>query len=332
MVAEYVAVVALALALDLALGDPRNRYHPTAWIGGALARLVPAVSGRGAGAERAGGILVVAAVAAAAAAAAAALPHALGLGISLLAGGWAAALASAAAGAVLLKTTVAVRGMERHAAAVADSLDRGDLDAARAGLSAIVKRDTADLDGDHVVSGVIESVSENTVDGVTGPLLYYAALGLPGAFAYRAVNTADSMIGYRTAMFRDVGWFAARCDTVLNYAPARLTGLVMVLSAAVLGRDWRASYRVMVRDGGKTESPNAGYAMAAMAGAIGARLEKAGHYRLGDGACAAAAPASARGQIESAVSMMKVTSVLFSLLVAAPAIAALSAAGWRWWW
>lgn len=134
-------------------------------------------------------------------------------------------------------------------------------------------------------------------------------------------------------MFRDVGWFAARCDTVLNYAPARLTGLVMVLSAAVLGRDWRASYRVMVRDGGKTESPNAGYAMAAMAGAIGARLEKAGHYRLGDGACAAAAgPASARGQIESAVSMMKVTSVLFSLLVAAPAIAALSAAGWRWWW
>ena len=96
-------------------------------------------------------------------------------------------------------------------------------------------------------------LSENTVDGITGPLFYYAIFGLPGAFVYRIINTADSMIGYKTDIFKNLGWFAARCDTILNYIPSRLTGLVMIISAAILQNNWKESYKIMIRDGKKTE-------------------------------------------------------------------------------
>ena len=322
MIAESVAVAAFALALDFAFGDPRNRYHPTAWIGGVLAKLAPPLRNSNAAAERLGGVLLVSVPTAAAVA----LLYTLDLGISLITTDWAALAASVAAGAILLKTTVAIRGMERHAAAVLRRLDQGGLDPARASLSAIVKRRTGHLDKSHVISGVLESISENTVDGITGPLFYYAVFGLPGAFVYRVVNTADSMVGYRTDIFRNVGWFAARCDTVLNCIPSRLTGLVMVASAALLKQDWRASYAVMVRDRKKTASANAGYPMAALAGALGTRLEKTGHYRLGDGN---GIPPEER-HVRSAISMMRLTSVLFFGLVTVPIITVLSTIGWWW--
>ena len=156
--------------------------------------------------------------------------------------------------------------MERYALAVMTSLENENLDSARTNLSMIVKRNTSNLDKNHVISGVLESISENTVDGVTGPLFYYAIFGLPGAFVYRIINTADSMIGYKSNMFKNIGWFAATCDTILNYIPSRLTGLIMIISAAILQNNWKESYKIMIRDGKKTASPNAGYPMAALAG------------------------------------------------------------------
>ena len=116
----------------------------------------------------------------------------------------------------------------------------------------IVKRNTKHLDKNHISSAVLESVSENTVDGITGPLFYYAIFGLPGAFVYRAINTIDSMVGYKTSLFRNIGWFGANCDTILNYIPSRLTGLVMILSALILGYNWKESFYIMRRDGKKT--------------------------------------------------------------------------------
>ena len=152
-------------------------------------------------------------------------------GISLLTTDWMTILISIIIGAILLKSTIAIRGMERYALAVMNSLDDDNLDLARTNLSMIVKRNTKNLDKNHIISGVLESISENTVDGITGPLFYYALFGLPGAFVYRVINTADSMIGYKTDIFKDIGWFAATCDTVLNYIPSRLTGLMMIISS-----------------------------------------------------------------------------------------------------
>jgi adenosylcobinamide-phosphate synthase len=226
-------------------------------------------------------------------------------------------------GILLLKTTIAIKGMEHYAMAVVKSLEVDNLDSARVNLSMIVKRNTSNLDKNHVISGVLESISENTVDGITGPLFYYAIFGLPGAFVYRIINTADSMIGYKTDIFKNLGWFAATCDTVLNYIPSRLTGFVMIISAAILQNNWRESYNTMIRDGKKTESPNAGYPMAALAGALGTKFEKINHYKLGNGETNLT-----KEHVSSAISMMKLTSILFLGFVIFPIITILTLIGW----
>lgn len=305
------AVAAGALALDAALGDPPNRYHPTAWMGAAISQVWRA-SPLGARGRQVAGAMTVLAVAGAAAACAALL----GWGLGMLP--WAVAI-EAVAGVVLLKSAVAARGMGSHAMAVHGRLVRGDIDGARAGLASIVKRKTGSLDDGRVASGAIESVGENTVDGITGPLFWFFVLGLPGALAYRAVNTADSMIGYKTPELRDLGRFAALADTALNYIPARLTVPAMAAAAALLGHDWRGCLRCAAKEGNTIQSRNAGYPMAAMAGALGVRLEKEGHYRLGTGSPPGAA------HIPQAVNMMKAASWIFLGLVGAPAMLAL-------WW
>jgi len=169
----------------------------------------------------------------------------------------------------------------------------------------------------------LESVSENTVDGITGPLFYYAIFGLPGAFVYRAINTIDSMVGYKTTLFKNVGWFGAKCDTVLNYAPSRLTGLVMILGALILGYNWKESLYIMRRDSRKLESSNAGFPMAALAGALGTKLEKMNCYTIGNGSIE-----FTKSHIISAVTLMKVSSILFCGMVTIPIIVTLSFLGW----
>ena len=232
-------------------------------------------------------------------------------------------IVSIAVGSILLKTTIAIRGMQKHALAVVDAVEEGDLDSARNHLSMIVKRDTKNLDKNHILSGVLESVSENTVDGVTGPLFYYAIFGLPGAFVYRAINTIDSMVGYKTTLFKNVGWFGAKCDTVLNYAPSRLTGLVMILGALILGYNWKESLYIMRRDSRKLDSPNAGFPMAALAGALGTRLEKMNCYTIGNGSIE-----FTKSHVISAVTLMKVSSILFCGIITIPIIVTLSFLGW----
>jgi len=204
-----------------------------------------------------------------------------------------------------------------------ESIERNDLDAARNNLSLIVKRNTKNLDKNHVLSGTLESISENTVDGVTGPLFYFAFFGIPGAFIYRIINTIDSMIGYKTSIFTNVGWFGANCDKILNYLPSRITCLMMVLGAMILGKDWKKSYKIMKRDGKNTESPNAGYPMAALAGALGTRFEKIDHYTVGEGDIELT-----KSHLRSAIALMKVTSILFCMIFTIPIIIILSYLGW----
>jgi adenosylcobinamide-phosphate synthase len=202
-------------------------------------------------------------------------------------------------------------------------LESGDLAGARHNLSMIVRRKTNDLDEQHVLSATIECVSESTVDGIAGPIFYYSLLGPGGAFAYRAINTLDSMVGYKDEYYKDIGWMSARLDTVANYIPARITALLMVVSAKMLGADWKNSLHILHRDHGKTCSPNAGYPMATMAGALRIRLEKIGHYALGD----KQEPATLE-KCRTAISIMKLTTLLFCVTVGVPVMSILYLAGW----
>ena len=319
MILESIIIIGFAIGLDLIFGDPKNRYHPTAWIGIVISKLTPLAKNHNSNVEKLSGIFLVL------------IPTGivitllsiLDLGISLITVDWITIIISILVGIILLKTTIAIRGMERYALAVMDSLENDDLESARVNLSMIVKRNTKNLDRNHVISGVLESISENTVDGVTGPLFYYAIFGIFGAFVYRVVNTADSMIGYKTDIFKNIGWFTATCDTILNYIPSRLTGLVMILSAAILQNNWKESYKIMLRDGKKTESPNAGYPMAALAGALETKFEKLEHYSLGN-----VETILTKEHVLSAIAIMKLTSILFFGIITIPIIIVLSFIGW----
>ena len=319
MIIESVFVIGLAILLDFKFGDPKNKYHPTAWIGTLIAKLTPIAKNENPIIEKLGGICVVTITSGLVIV----LLFTLNVGITMISVDYIALIVPVIVGGLLLKTTIAIRGMEKHAKSVLESLDEDNLDLARTHLSMIVKRNTTNLDKNHVLSGVLESISENTVDGITGPLFYYALLGLPGAFVYRVINTADSMIGYKTDIFKNVGWFAATCDSILNYIPSRLTGIVMIISAAILQNNWKESYKIMIRDGKKTESSNAGYPMAALAGALETKFEKINHYKLGDGEIILT-----KEHVHSAISIMKLTSILFFGIVSIPIISILSILGW----
>ncbi|EGG41818.1 cobalamin biosynthesis protein CobD [Candidatus Nitrosarchaeum limnium SFB1] len=312
-------IVFFALALDFTLGDPRNKFHPTSWIGSLIAKLTPYTKNSSEKLEKFGGILIILI----SCLVVASLIISLNVGIKLITFDYLHLIISIIVGGILLKTTIAVKGMEKHALAVVTALEQNNLSSARDNLSMIVKRNTKNLDKNHVFSGVLESISENTVDGITSPLFYFAFFGLPGAFVFRVINTADSMIGYKTDIFKNVGWFGANCDKILNYIPSRLTGFIMILSSMILGNNWKKSYQIMMRDGRKTQSPNAGYPMAAIAGALEAKFEKLDHYSLGDGSIS-----FTKEHVKSAISIMKVTSILFCGIVVVPIVLLLSYLGW----
>ena len=184
-------------------------------------------------------------------------------------------------GAMLLKFTFSLRALRRAAVGIKRLLAEEKLDEARFELRSLVSRDTQGLPKPLLVSATVESVAENACDSFVAPLFYFLLLGVPGAIAYRVVNTLDAIIGYHQK-YEYLGKFASRLDDVVNFIPARLTALLLVLAAFLSKRDARASWQVMLSDHSKTESPNAGWTMAAVAGALNVQLEKAGHYQLGN--------------------------------------------------
>ena len=319
MIIESLSIIVFALILDFTLGDPKNKYHPTAWIGSLIGKLTPLCKDSSDSLEKLYGIILTII----SCTVVGSIVTFFNFGIQLITIDYLSFIIYVIIGGILLKTTIAIKGMEKHALAVVNSLENNDLSSARKNLSRIVKRNTKGLDKNHVLSAVVESISENTVDGITGPLFYFGFFGLPGAFVYRVINTADSMIGYKTKIFNNIGWFAANCDKILNFLPARLTGFVMILSAMLLGYNWKKSYKIMIRDGRKTESPNAGFPMAAIAGAIGTKFEKINHYSLGDGKIE-----FSNEHVKSTISLMKMTSIIFCGLVVFPLVIVLSYLGW----
>tara|TARA_Y100000590_G_scaffold375702_1_gene440825 strand:- start:382 stop:1353 length:972 start_codon:yes stop_codon:yes gene_type:complete len=311
MIFESILVIGVAILLDTMFGDPRNRFHPTAWIGNLIGLITTRVKNDNKSIEKLGGVLIVLIPIFVATVAL----YGLEFSFAIIETKIVSLIISLIVGIILFKMTIAIRGMEKHALLILDAIKNNDLIQARKNLAMIVKRNTKDLDKKHVLSGTLESLSENMVDGITGPMFYFALFGLPGAFIYRIVNTVDSMVGYKTQMFKNLGWFGANCDNVLNYIPSRLTGLTMVVGAMLLGQDWKNCYEIFKRDGKKTESPNAGYPMAALAGALGTKLEKIEHYSLGFDEQEITSKS-----VKDAISLMKVTTLLFFGIVSIPLI------------
>jgi len=262
------ATVLLAGLIDVTIGEPPSALHPVVWMG----RLIDALMGRRPRgrprAELAYGVLIVVVTAGAAAAAGLLLT----LGLSHVP--WWAALPI---DAWVLKTAFSLRGLVRAGRDVQRALAGGSA-AARARLSALVSR-SPDLDARLIVSATVESLAENLTDSVASPLLYYALFGLPGALAYRAINTMDAMIGYRDER-EHVGKAAARSDDVANWVPTRIAALLLV-AVAILKRRARAAWAALRTQHRPEHGPNKTLAIATMAGALGVQLEKPGAYVLG---------------------------------------------------
>jgi adenosylcobinamide-phosphate synthase len=172
----------------------------------------------------------------------------------------------------LAYSTLATRSLHKESSHVAQALRTGDLALARARLSFIVSRETSQLDRDAILRALVETVSENISDAIVAPLFYLALFGPVGALAYKAINTMDSMLGYKNERYRYFGRFAARADDLANWVPARISGWLLVAASTCLGMDWRAAANIMMRDAPKMKSPNAGYPEAATAGALGVQL------------------------------------------------------------
>ena len=264
----------VALVADAAIGDPeliwRRVPHPVAAIGSAIAFLDrrlnrPSLPGS---AKRALGVLAVVVLVAAAGAA--------GYGLELLF----QKIPYGAVGTILVAAILlAGRSLHDHVAAVASAFAAGGLPAARNAVARIVGRDPAALDEAGVSRAAIESTAENFSDGVVAPALWFAIAGLPGLLAYKAINTADSMIGHLTPRHQDFGWAAARLDDLVNWPMSRLAGALLALAAPAAGGSARVAFRVMMSDARRHRSPNAGWPEAAMAAALGLALAGPRRYR-----------------------------------------------------
>ena len=265
------AMLALALGIDRMLGEPPAVLHPVVWMGRVIAACERRVLWRGRVAELCAGASIALAV-----------PVLFGTGAWVTQ--WLLRrqpFLQVIVCAALLKTTLALRALGQAACVVRDAVAQGRIDDARRGLRALCSRDASSLGAPELVGATIESVAENASDSFVAPLFWFALFGLPGAMCYRAVNTLDAMIGYH-GRYEWLGKVAARLDDAMNLVPARLTAWLLIGAGALAGLDTRHASIVLARDGRRTESPNAGQPMAAMAGLLGVELTKRGQYKLGD--------------------------------------------------
>lgn len=269
---EAIFILLIALFLDLAFSEPPNILHPVAWLGKLISWQTRTIPGKHKTAQLAYGTFIVL----------------LTIGVITTSGYFLLlylkelnSLAYVITGGIMLKYTFSLRGLRQAVDQVYKLISINNLDQARHNLSALVSRNTSSLNQEQIMSATIESSAENICDSFVAPLFYFLLFNVPGAIAYRIINTFDAMIGYHEH-YEYSGKFAARLDDIMNFIPARLSALAIVIAAWLCGKNHSAAWHIMLRDHKKTESPNAGWTMSAIAGALGVQLEKPGHYRLGD--------------------------------------------------
>ena len=254
-----------ALVVDTMFGDPRSKYHPVVLIGNCISFYESILYKKNTSAN-----------------------HQILLGIStvllvlmsvmivvtglLFIGGTIHPVAYSIVSLLCLYISISPRCLAEAGIEIANLLRKQDILEARRKVGWIVGRKTSDLDESEITRATIETVAENTVDGIISPLFWFVLLGPWGAIGYRAINTMDSMLGYKNDRYLYFGRFAARLDDVVNYIPARLTLVLFVIAAFLCGKDWKHALRIAARDAAKHPSPNGGYAEAPVAGALHIRL------------------------------------------------------------
>jgi adenosylcobinamide-phosphate synthase len=276
-----VSVLILAIALDLLLGDPspnspwKSTYklHPTVLMGKLTKALEPYFKSLNPKIAKLKGIFL-------------ALIVILAFTVPVYFGLWViytylSLFVYAFFAIILLKLTICIKLETDWAKAATKAIESEDLTEAKK-YSHFSRRDSKDLTGPQISSAVIESMAENLIDFKLSPILSYAFFGVSGAVAFRAINTLDGMVGFKDSEHLHTGWFSANLDTVVNYVPARLTAVLIVLASAIVGEDYRNAWAIARRDHAKTPSRNHGWPMAAMAGALRVQLEKPGQYILGE--------------------------------------------------
>jgi len=294
---NIIIIIFIAVTLDLILGEPPAKIHPVVWMG----KLIDyfrnyLIKYR----NKLSGILLTLIIA---------LIFTLATYVLL---NWLTFnyIIYILVSAVVLSITFAIKALYNAAEGIENDLNV-DIVRARKSMSYLVSRNTDELSQSEIVSAAIETLTENITDSVIAPIFYAFIFSVPGAVVYRAINTLDAMVGYKTPENIEIGWFPAKTDDVLNYIPARITGILVVIAAALLRMNWKNAYRIMMRDARNPESPNSGYPMAAAAGALGIKLKKIGYYEIGD-----EIDVLSPDKIAKAVSLSKMTITLFLLSAA----------------
>jgi adenosylcobinamide-phosphate synthase len=308
----FVALALTAMLIELCLGYPSALLHaighPVTWIGSLIGLLDRRLNRKDAG--RSSGIIAVLIVLVIVGSAAAIAQHALfrlpfGLVITALA----------------TSSLIAQRSLHRHVANVATALEQGGVAAGRLAVAHIVGRDTEALDEAGVACAAIESLAENFSDGVVAPVFWAAIAGLPGAALYKAINTADSMIGHHTERYKNFGWAAAKLDDLVNLPASRLSAL-LIIAAAALRKDTSPidAWRIVWLDAARHRSPNAGYPEAAMAGALGLSLAGPRVYdgvRVEDATIGSGRRNANAADIRSALALYRRANAILIALIAA---------------
>ena len=270
---EHIILVAIGgFILDLILGDPHNWPHPVRWIGMLISKgeeLIRKWLPKTKEGERVGGILLVIGV----------------VGITVFistllikVGGWINPWLGTLVEIILAYQILATKSLKDESMKVYKALEAGDLEGARYAVSMIVGRDTASLDEEGIAKATIETVAENTSDGIIGPLFYLVIGGVPLAFMYKAINTLDSMIGYKNEKYEYFGTFGAKLDDVVNYIPARISGYLMIFASGLCGMNLKGAYTIYKRDRYNHKSPNSAHTEAACAGALNIQLAGDAYY------------------------------------------------------
>lgn len=275
---ELILIIILSISFDYFVGEPPNRIHPVVWIGKGIDIFTKQIKKKDFAKFKipekvSGSILALS------------LTSILGVFAYVIIIQSVYAISTIAfifISVFILKSTFSVKAMDRHIKDILNDIKKKDIEKARYDLSKIVSRKTNTLSEEKILSASIECIAESFVDGILSPLLYYGILNIPGALMFRIINTLDSMIGYKDKYYKHIGWMSAKMDTLMNWIPARVSIIFLVLSSLVLKQDWKNAVLIYKRDGMKTESLNSGIPMSIIVGALKIQLEKIGHYKLGD--------------------------------------------------
>jgi adenosylcobinamide-phosphate synthase len=266
---ELSLLIVIAYVTDLGFGDPAWTLHPVRIIGKLISKL-EMILRRSVDKQKLAGIILAVSVIG--------ITWAGTFGIIKISGVFNKYL-SWAISVFFIYTSLSVKDLKTHGMKVYNCLKREDLINARSNLSFMVGRDTNGLEKKDIIRAAVESVSESIVDGIISPLFYAFMGGAPLAMAYKAVSTLDSMVGYKNERYKHLGWASAKIDDISNFIPARISAVLISVSARISGKDgWRA-WKTALRDGNKNPSPNSGIPEAAVSGALGIRLGGLNFYR-----------------------------------------------------